>query len=81
MTPVLRLQIHRWVPISIVENNRISSCQIDADPATTRGRYKAQHFRIAVELIDYSLSLGHLNTPIQSHVGEVMQIHEFLQNV
>lgn len=55
VTSVLRLGIHRGVPVAIVEYYRVRACQIDADAARSRWQDKAEYPFVAVEPLHQNL--------------------------
>ena len=79
--PILRLFVHRWVPICIVKNYAVSTSQIDSDTAASRARNKAKDFWGQIEPIHHLLSSFNLDRAVQSHVCVAMQIQELLEYV
>ena len=49
MTSVLRLSVHSRIPIRIVENDSVSSSQIDTNAAGSSRQYEAKYARVGVE--------------------------------
>ena len=64
--PILRLFVHRWVPICIVKNHAVSTSQIDSDTAASRARNRAVQSHVSVamqiqELLEYVEHPCHLS--------------------
>lgn len=57
MAAILRLSVHRWVPIAIVENYGISTCQVNTDAAGPGGQDKAEYPPIGVEPLHQDLEV------------------------
>ena len=55
MASILSLLIHCWVPISIIEDNIAGSCKIQSYSSRPGTAYEAEHLRIIVESLYYSL--------------------------
>ena len=51
MTSVLRLRVHGWIPIRIVEDDGISAGQIHANSARTCWQNEAENTPIVVESV------------------------------
>lgn len=57
MAAILRLSVHRWVPVAVVENDGIRSGQIYADPAGTSGQDEDEYPLVRVEPFHQGLAI------------------------
>ena len=51
MTSVLSLCIHGWIPIRVVEYDRVSTCQVDTNTTAPSGQYENKDLVILVETL------------------------------
>ena len=51
MTSVLRLRVHGWIPVRVVEDDGIGAGQIYANSARTRRQNEAENTPIVVESV------------------------------
>ena len=72
MAPVLSLLVHCWVPISVVENNTVSSCKVDANTTTPGGGNKAENSFVQVESVNQFLPIFGFYGTIKSNVDIAM---------
>ena len=56
MGTILSLLVHRWVPVRVVEDHAVGSCQVDADAATAGRGNEAEDFRVKVKAVNHFLS-------------------------
>ena len=78
---ILSLLVHRWVPICVVENDTVSSGQIDTD-ATTPGWWdEAKDLGVEIETINHLLPCFDTNWAIQTNIGVAMQVKESLKDI
>ena len=68
MAPILCLCVHGGVPVAVVEHNRVSTSQVDADATAARGQNKAEYARIAVETVHEALSLVDFGGAVESKI-------------
>jgi hypothetical protein len=81
MTSILGLLIHRRVPIRVIENHTVCTCEIETDTTATCGRDKAEDFLIEVELINLSLAHFDFNRTVKAHIGVAMKVQKVFKNV
>lgn len=81
MAAVLGLLVHRRVPISVIKDNAIGACQVDADTATSGGGDETEDLLVQVETVYKALPHFYLDGTIESHVGVAVQVQERLENV
>jgi len=55
MASILGLFIHGWVPISVIEDNAVCTCQVDTYTSTASGGDETEDFFVQVKLIYKSL--------------------------
>jgi hypothetical protein len=55
MATILGLFIHGWVPISVIEDNAVCTCQVNTYTSTARGGDETEDFFVQVKLIYKSL--------------------------
>ena len=56
MAAILGLFVHRRVPISIIKDNTVGSCQVDTDATTSRGRDETKELRVEIEPVYHFLT-------------------------
>ena len=78
---VLRLRIHRGVPVAVVEDDRVRARQVDAHPAGARAENEAEVLGAVVEALHEGLAHLHLGGPVQPHVDIAVVVEEGLQDV
>ena len=61
MAPILSLLVHSRVPISVIEDNAVGACQVDADTATSGGGDEAEDLLVQVEPVYEALPHFHLH--------------------
>lgn len=81
MAAILCLSIHCRIPIGIVENHRIRTCEVHTDTAGARGQDKDEDLLVAVEPLHEHLPLDDLRGAIESNVGVAVVVQEQLQNI
>ena len=81
MAPILGLLVHSRVPISVIEDNAVGACQVDADTATSGGGDEAEDLLVQVEPVYEALPHFHLDWTVESHVGVAVQVEETLEDV
>jgi hypothetical protein len=57
MTPILSLGIHGWIPVRIIEYDRISPRQVDSNPTRPRREDKDKDPPIRIEPFHEELTL------------------------
>ena len=62
VTAVLRLRIHRRVPVRVIEDDRVGARQVDTEAAGARRQNEAEDARVGVEPFHQQLTLLHLQT-------------------
>jgi len=60
MAPVLSLCIHRRIPVRVIEDDRVSTRQVDADTSGPRRQDEAEYPLVCVEPFHQHLPLLHL---------------------
>lgn len=60
MAPVLRLRVHRGIPVAVVEYHSVGTGQVDANASRTSGEDEAEDALIHVESLHQCLTLFHL---------------------
>ena len=78
---VLRLRVHRGVPVRVVEDHRVGAHEVDAEPAAARGEDEDEHLTVVVELLHHLLTLRQRRGAVHAQVGEVMHVEEGLEDV
>jgi hypothetical protein len=81
MRSILSLFVHCRIPISVKENNTISTCQINSNATTSCTTYKAKNLWGQIKSVDHLLARFHFNWTVKSNVCVAMQIQELFQNV
>lgn len=81
MAAVLSLLVHGWIPVSVIEDDVASPCQIKTNASRTSTTYKAQHSRVVVKSFHNSLSQLSLGVPVKPNVVELKHIQDLLENV
>ena len=81
MTPILRLRIHRGIPVTVVEHHRIGPCQVYPHPARPRAEDEAEVLGAVVETLHEGLTHLHLGGAVQPHVDIAVVVEEGLQDV
>ena len=82
MRPILGLQIHLWIPITIEYDNRISRLQIEPQPPrpSTQQEYIIKTV-FCVELGHAHCAFFGLGVPVQPQVAVRTQFEEVLKDV
>ena len=57
MTAVLALLVHCRVPVEVVEDDSVGTCEVDSEAARARGEDEAEDTVIGVEAVGEDLSL------------------------
>jgi len=65
MTAILRLRVHRWVPVGVVEDDRVGAGQVDTEAAGPCRQDETEYPRIGVEPFHQYLTLLHLEKSTQ----------------
>ena len=78
---VLRLRVHRRVPVRVVENHRVGAHQIDAQTARPRAEDEDEHLSVVVELLHHLLALGERRGAVHSQIREVVHVQKRLEDV
>ena len=81
VAPVLGLFVHSWVPIRIVEDYAVSTCQVDTDTTASRGGDEAEDPFVKVESINELLSVLSLDRSIKSDVNISVKVQELLKDI
>lgn len=81
VAPVLRLFVHRRVPVRVVEDHVAGSGQVQPDPSRTRAAYEAQHPGVVVEPLNDRLPELGLGVSVEPHVVEFEHVQHLLENV
>jgi hypothetical protein len=55
MTSVLSLFVHGWIPVCVIKDYTVSSCQVDTYTATPCRRNEAENLWIEIKLINHFL--------------------------
>ena len=55
VTSILRLSVHGWVPVAVVENNSVGTREIDANTTRPRGQDETEDALVGVESIHQCL--------------------------
>mmetsp|Transcript_20127 Transcript_20127/g.28066 ORF Transcript_20127/g.28066 Transcript_20127/m.28066 type:complete len:205 (+) Transcript_20127:2137-2751(+) len=76
MTSVLCLQIHRWVPVRVIENYCISSSQIYSYSTRASRKNENEDLVVVIKAFHQPLSLLWLCCPIKSQVSITVYIQE-----
>ena len=66
VTPVLRLRVHRRVPVRVIEDDGVRAGEVDADAARPGRQDEDEVLLVAVEALHERLALLHLGRPVQS---------------
>jgi hypothetical protein len=78
---ILGLLVHGRVPVGIVEDDAVSTCQVDANTAASGGRDEAKDLGVVVKPIDQLLPVLSFDGAIKSHVDVAVQVEELFENV
>ena len=78
---VLRLRVHRRVPVRVVEDHRVGAHQIDAQTARPRAEDEDEHLSVVVELLHHLLALGERRGAVHSQIREVVHVQKRLEDV
>ena len=57
MATILGLFIHGWIPVSIIEDDAVSTCKIDSNTSTSSGRNETKDLLVKVKPIHKLLSI------------------------
>mmetsp|Transcript_29015 Transcript_29015/g.72923 ORF Transcript_29015/g.72923 Transcript_29015/m.72923 type:complete len:339 (+) Transcript_29015:206-1222(+) len=69
MCTIHGLRVHGWVPITIVEDHRISGGEVDTDTASTRTEDEDEDLRVVLPSLDQIAAVGQTTGSVQSDVG------------
>jgi len=64
MASVLRLSVHRRIPVRVVEDDRVSSSQVHTNASGPRRQNEAEDPFVSVESLHQHLALFHLDSII-----------------
>lgn len=81
MRTVLRLRVHRRVPVRVVKNHRVGTDKIDSQTTAPRGQYERKHLFIAIETVHHTLALFYVGRPVEAKVRVPVQAQKTLENV
>ena len=81
VAPVLGLFVHSWVPIRVVEDYAVSTCQVDTDTTASRWGDEAEDPFVKVESINKLLSVLSLDRSIKSDVNVSVKVQELLKDI
>jgi len=62
MTSILRLCVHRRIPVGVIEDDSVGAGQVDTETAGPRRQDKTEYPRVGVEPFHQHLALFHLET-------------------
>ena len=79
MAAILRLRVHRGIPVAVVEDDRVRPRQVDAHAAGARAQDEAEVLGVIVEALHEQLAHLHLGGAVQPHVDIAMVVEEGLQ--
>ena len=69
VAPVLRLRVHRRVPVGVVEDDGVGAGEVDADAAGPGRQDEDEVLLVAVEALHERLALLHLGRTVESGRG------------
>jgi len=69
MAPVLSLFIHSRVPVGVIKDDTISTCEVDADTTASCRGNEAEELWVKVEPVNHLLASFDFDRSIKSHVG------------
>lgn len=78
MRTVHRLLIIGWVPVAVVEDDRVSGCQVDTQTTSPGGKEERECVAVALEIRNHVPSLFHLGRPIKPQVLVSPELHVLL---
>ena len=81
MWPILSLFVHCWIPVSVVKDDTICACQVDADSSASSWGDKAENFEVKVEPVHHFLTGLYTDWTIQTNIGIAMQVQKSLKYV
>lgn len=81
MTPILGLFVHGRIPIGIIENDAVSTCQINTNASASGRRYETEYLAIEVKSVDKLLPVLGLDRSIKSHINVAVEIQELFKYV
>ena len=81
MAAILGLLVHGWVPVRIVEDNAVSSGEIDADAAAPGRRNEAEYLLVVVESINQLLPVVSAHRSVQPDINVAVQVQKLFKNV
>ena len=81
MASVLALLVHRRVPIQVVENDCICTCQVDTQSTGPTRQNERQNAVVIVEPICQDLSLLDLGCTVQPEIPVPVDVEELLQDI
>ncbi len=79
MAAILRLRVHRGIPVAVVEDDRVRARQVDAHAAGARAEDEAEVLGVVVEALHEQLAHLHLGGAVQPHVDVAVVVEEGLQ--
>jgi len=78
---VLGLSIHRRVPVAIIKNNCIRTCQVDTQTTTTSAQNETEYFGVTIEAIHKALASIDTGTSVKAHICVPIQVQKRFQYV
>ena len=81
MAPVLGLLVHCRVPVRVVKDDTVGTCQVDSDATTSCRGDEAEYFWVQIELVHHLLASLYLDRAVKPDVCISMKVEEVLQDV
>lgn len=77
---VLRLQVHRRIPIRVEEDDGVRADEVQANSACPSGENHGKDSRVAVELLDPELPFVRGDGAVEAEIGKTQESEEPLEN-
>ena len=63
---ICALFVHGWVPVEVVEDDSVGTCEVDSEAARARGEDEAEDTVIVVEAVSEDLSLLDFGSAVET---------------